>query len=84
MKLTDQLIHLHRLYISQHGKHPDMVIMDEVYHEFLLEEINESGLPDFLEDISITIVPRMGKSEVRFYKRLNLLKLSQSTKEVKS
>ena len=75
MKLINQLEALHTLYIKKTGKIPDMVIMDEGVYDWLLEEVKESGLPIFLEDVSITVVTIMEKAEVRFYKRSHLLKL---------
>ncbi len=77
MKLKKQVIVAHNLYKTLHRTDPDTVIIDKGYYDALEEEMKEFGYLDFLLNMSIQIVPRMGKTEVRFYKRLKIIRLKE-------
>ena len=77
MKLIEQLFVTYQEYESLHIVRPDLLIVDEYYRKCLKEEICEFGAPDFLKNITITVVPRYGKTEVRFYKRLKMIRLEE-------
>ena len=73
LDLTDKIQGVYNFYRSLHHVKPDMLIIDKYSYKKFQEEIYDT--PQFLKNITITIVPRLGNSEVKFYKRLQSLTL---------